>query len=476
LKMKTRADLAGVCGVVSLLLIAALPLPAQTTYGKIVGNVRDTSDSVMAAVEVTVTNEGTGQSFTQLTNELGAYAFNTLIPGTYTIKAEMAGFRPIHVQHITLQVNQTARFDLVMEVGQVSDSVTVTASAPVLATDTSDVGQVITTRQIVDLPLNGRNFLQLAALTNGVVLSGTTESGGPNFLSEGGRPTQNSFLVDGVESRIQREGGYGLNLSVDAIEEFKIMQNSFSAEYGRGTTIVNSVIRSGSNSIHGTVFEFLRNDKIDARNAFDLTGRKAPLRLNQFGAGVSGPVMRDRLFYFLNYEGQRVRRGTTRFANVPTPAMLSGDLSGMGVAKAPETGAEFPNNRIPESRISQFARAAAPYFPAPNGAVLSGSNYHAVLSNPTDMNQGTARVDYVPSNVDRLSGHFTGFDYGTINRGTLPFSGVQSFSRVRNLAVEHVHNFGPRLLNTFRFGYGHSDTYTGPDQLLDKNVTPEFGL
>lgn len=462
----------------ALLLIfwAAAPFPAQTTYGRIVGNVRDTSQSVMAGVKVTVTNVETGESYSQLTNELGAYAFNTLIPGTYSIQGEVAGFRPVRVQQIVLQVNQTARFDLLMEIGQVSESVSVTASAPVLSTDTSDIGQVINTRQIVDLPLNGRNVMQLAALTNGVILSGTTESGGPNFLSEGGRPTQNSFLVDGVESRTQREGGYGLNLSVDAIEEFKVMQNSFSAEYGRGTAIVNSAIRSGTNSIHGTVFEFLRNDKLDARNAFDLTGKKPPLRLNQFGASVGGPLRHDKLFYFLNYEGQRVRRGGTRFTSVPAPAMLSGDLAGMRTATDPLTGAPFPNNRIPAARIAQFARTAIPYYPAPNSSALANLNYQAVLSNPTNMNQGTARVDYLMSQKDRIAGHFTGFDYGFTNFGTLPFNGTQRFSRVKNLALEHVHNFSPQLLNTFRFGYSYTDTYTGPDRLLDKNVTPEFGL
>jgi hypothetical protein len=459
-----------------LALVLAVPAAGQTTYGKIVGNARDSSDSVVAGVKVTVLNEETGESYSQLTNELGGYAFNTLIPGTYTIQAEMAGFRSIRIQNITLQVNQTARFDLLMEVGQVTESISVLASAPVLATDTSDVGQVITTRQIVDLPLNGRNFLQLAALTNGVILTGATESGGPNFLSEGGRPTQNSFLLDGVESRIQREGGYGLNLSVDAIEEFKIMQNSFAAEYGRGTTIVNAAIRSGGNSIHGSVFEFLRNDKLDARNAFDLSGVKPPLRQNQFGGSIGGPIRRDKLFYFLNYEAQRVRRGATRFTTVPTPAMLAGDLTGMRVANDPLTGQPFPNNRVPADRITQFARTAAPYYPAPTGAALIGNNYQAVLSNPTGMDQGTARTDYLLSQKDRLSGHFTAFDYRTVNVGTLPFNGTQRFSRVKNLAIEHVHNFSPNLLNTFRFGYSYSDTYTGPDRLLDKDVTAEFGL
>ncbi|HUS05499.1 MAG TPA: TonB-dependent receptor [Bryobacteraceae bacterium] len=465
-----------IASAMGTVLLMNVPSQAQTTYGKIVGNARDSSDSIVAGVAVTVINEATGERSVQSTNDQGAYAFNALYPGTYTVQAEHTGFRPIHIQHITLQVNQTARFDLVLEVGQVSESVNVTAAVPVLATDTSDVGQVITTRQIVDLPLNGRNFLQLAALTNGVVLSGTTESGGPNFLSEGGRPTQNSFLIDGVETRIQREGRYGLNLSVDAIEEFKIMQNSYSAEYGRGTTIVNAAIRSGTNALHGSVFEFLRNDKLDARNAFDLTGRKPPLRQNQFGASLGGPIRRDKLFYFANYEGQRVRRGASRFTSVPTPAMLAGDLRGMATAIDPETGAPFPDNRIPAARISQFAKAAIPYFPAPTSSALINLNYQAVLSNPTDMNQGTGRLDYILSTNDRLSGHYTAFDYRNVNVGTLPFSGTQGFSRVKNVAAEHVHNFSPRLLNTFRFGWVYTDTYTGPDQLLDKDVTREFGL
>ncbi|MBC8165477.1 MAG: carboxypeptidase regulatory-like domain-containing protein [Bryobacteraceae bacterium] len=211
-------------------LLTSAPSFAQTTFGKIVGDARDSSGSVMPGVKVTVTNEGSGETYTQVIGDTGAYTFNTLIPGTYRVRAERSGFRPIQIQGIVLQVNQTARFDLAMEVGAVTESVNVSASAPVLATETSDVGQVVGQRQIVELPLNGRNFMQLTALTNGVILAGTTESGGPNFLSEGGRPTQNSFLIDGVESRIQREGGYGLNLSVEAIDEFKVMQNSFSAE------------------------------------------------------------------------------------------------------------------------------------------------------------------------------------------------------------------------------------------------------
>ena len=457
--------------------LAGVYANAQTTFGRIVGDVRDASGSPMVGAEVTVTNEGSRETYRQSTTDLGAYGFHTLIPGTYTVSAAQQGFRPVRIQGIVLQVNQTARFDLSMELGAVTESINVNASAPVLATDSADVGQVVAQRQIVELPLNGRNYMQLTALTNGVILSGTTESGGPNFLSEGGRVQQNSFLVDGVESRIQREGGYGLNLSVEAIDEFKVMQNSFSAEYGRGTTIVNAAIRSGTNAYHGSAFEFLRNQILDARNAFDLTSAGLPpLRFNQFGGAVGGPIIKDKLFFFANYEGQRVRRGSTAFANVPTPAMLSGNLAGMRIAIDPETGAPFPNNVIPSTRFSQFAREGAKLYPAPNSTALSNLNYQAVLSSPTNMNQGTGRIDYLLSTKDRLSGHYTGFDFNVINRNVMPFAGTQAFSKVKNLAVEYIHNFSPTLLNTLRFGYSNTDTYTGPDTLLDHDVTGEFGL
>jgi hypothetical protein len=268
-----------------------------------------------------------------------------------------------------------------------------------------------------------------------------------------------------------------LNLSVDAIQEFKVMQNSFAAEYGRATTIVNAAIKSGGNDIHGTAFEFLRNDKLDARNAFDLTGVKPPLRMNQFGASLGGPIRRDKLFYFVNYEGQRVRRGSSAFTTVPTPAQLGGDLSGMRTATDPLTGSPFPDNRVPAGRISTFAKAAEKYYPEPNSSVIVNRNYQAVLSNPTNMNQGTARVDYNFTQNDRLNGHLVFFDYNRVNFGTLPYSGGSGFSKVRpNMSIEHVHNFGPRLLNDFRFGYSSTDSYNGPDELLDHDATQEFGL
>ena len=459
------------------------PAKAQVTYASIVGNVRDASGAVMPNVPVTITNQSTGEQFKQSTNPTGAYAFTTLFPGVYKIHAEMPGFQAIDIENIQLQVTQTARYDLTLKVGAISQKIEVSASAPVLATDKADIGNVVTSTQIQDLPLNGRDYMQLASLTNGVILAAwsneSVEAGGPNFVSEGGRITQNSFLVDGVETRTQREGGYGLNLSIDAIQEFKVMQNSFDAQYGRGTAIVNAVIKSGGNDFHGTAFEFLRNNALDARNAFDLTGVLPPLRQNQFGASLGGPIKRNKTWFFFDYEGQRIRAGTTSYANVPTAALLNGNLSGSGTAIDPTTGQPFLNDQIPTNRFSTFASAAIPYFSqtAPNSTALPNLNYAVVLTNPVTMNQYVTRIDQELSAKDRLSGHLIFFRYQWTDQGNLAYTGETGYSRpMPNLEVQWTHNFSPSLLNVFYFGYSHTNTFLGSPKIASQNLTTTFGL
>ena len=476
--MKRSARLTGqllLGTVMQLFLLNWLSL-SQTTTGSIVGAVRDASGRVVSNAAITVTNEKSGEAFSRSTDSQGNYAFTTLIPGTYRLHSELAGFKQSDIRGIVLQVDQTARFDLTLQIGQVTESITVTASAPVLSRDTSDIGQVIDEKQVVDLPLNGRNFLQLASLTNGVHLQGNTESGGPQFTSDGNRTQQNSFLIDGVETRIQREGGYGVNLSIDAIQEFKILQNTFSAEYGRATAVVDVVVRSGTNSLHGTAFEFLRNYDFDARNAFDVTGTKPPLRQNQFGGSLGGPVLKDKLFYFVDYEAIRAGVGSTQFSLVPTPAVLSGNLTGLKTAIDPSTGQPFPNNQIPAGRISQFAKATAAYYPAPNNSNFANLNYVAILTNRTSENQGTGRADYLLSQKNRIDGHYTGFYFDTQKPAVLPFAGTSSYAHARNLTVEYIHTFSPSLLNTFRFGYSNTNTFSGGIQTLKQSVTDAFGL
>lgn len=471
-------------GYLAVVLVAALcgvstsNLRAQTTYGAIVGTARDASSAIVPQVLVTVLNQDTGVAVSQSTNELGGYAFTTLYPGTYAIHAEMKGFRAIDIKGVQLQVNQTARFDLTMELGQVAEKIEVTAATAILATDSSDVGQVINNRQIVDMPLNGRNFIQLATLSSGVLLENSQEGvGGPMIASSmGGRDVQNSVLIEGVETRVQRRGSYGVNLSVEAIGEFKVMQNSFAAEYGRGVAVINTSIKGGTNEIHGSVYEFLRNNKLDARNFFDQTGITPPLRQNQFGTSAGGPIRKDKAFYFLNYEGQRVRNASTRLTNVPLPKNFDGDLSGMAAATDPLTKLPFPNNQVPADRISQYAKAARKYYPAPTGSSVPNINFAVVRPNPTTMDQGTARLDYILSPKDRLAGTTTFYHINSTNIGTLPFNGQASDLQAGAISAEHTHNFSPTMLNDFRFGFYRSIIATTPDAILDHPVVADYGL
>jgi hypothetical protein len=466
--------------LVALSLLAS-PVCAQTTYGSIVGTARDTTDAVVVGIQVTVTNEATGVTAAESTNQAGNYSFTTLFPGRYRIHAETPGFKPIDVGGIELQVNQSIRFDLTMQVGQLSDKVEVTAGLAALATETSDVGQVVENKQVIDLPLNGRQYLQLAALTNGVFLTGSQggESAGPQFRSQGVRMNSDSFMIGGVETRITRNSTYGLSLSVDAIGEFKILQNSFSAEYGRGASIVNATVKNGTNEFHGTLFEFIRNNVFDARYAYNFTNTVQPRRQNQFGASVGGPIRKNKLFFFTNYEGLRIRLSNVSNVVEPTAAQLGGDLSTMSaIAKDPDTGAPFPGNIIPVSRISQFAQAGAQYFTRPTGVSLTGYNLTAFTGTQTRDDQGTARIDYVLNENNRFDGFFTMADYYGYTAAANPFSGSLSTRKAKpTVGAGYTRIFSPTLVNNFHFGYFHNDLYSGQEQTASSNLAGTvFGL
>lgn len=453
----------------------------QATYGSLVGTATDATGASIPNVEVSVTNEDTGVSQTRTTNDLGSYSFTTLFPGTYAIRAEAEGFRPVDIRQIVLQVNQTARFDLPMEVGQVTETVEVLAAAPVLATDTSDVGNVVANREIVDLPLNGRSYLQLAGLTNGVVTFGGAggDNAGPRFVSQGSRHNGNSYLVGGVDTRTQRNSTYGLSLSVDAIGEFKIMQNAFSAEYGRGTTIVNSTVKSGTNDFHGSLFWFVRNDVFDARHSYNFSSSKTPLRQNQFGTSVGGPIIRDKTFFFGNYEGWRRRRSAISHVTMPTRAQLGGNLADMAqVATDPDTGSPFPGNVVPSHRISQFASAGAEYFATPNGSPILGRNHSALTGASRTSDQSTVRVDHHFNANIRINGFLTLFELEDNNPDPNEYAGRISIMDTKpTMAIQYTHVLKPNLLNTFRFGRYRSVIFRGQEKSADRNVTAEdFGL
>ena len=280
-----------------LAVLASATLWAQST-ATIVGRVSDTSGAVIAGAKVIVRNTVTGLERTASSNESGDYELPLLpITGAYSLSVSKEGFQSQEETGIVLQVDQHARFDLAMKVGNVAEKVTVEALAPVVNTESGAIGQVIGNREIVDLPLNGRNYTQLATLLPNAVVQTQGTAGSTVVSVSGGRLGKTEFLLNGISINEQLFDGVAIRPSVDAIQEFKLVTNSFSAEYGRGNAVMIATIKSGTNQLHGVVYEFLRNDAFDARNTF--LPSKAEYRQNQFGAAAGGPIKKDKMFLFL---------------------------------------------------------------------------------------------------------------------------------------------------------------------------------
>ncbi len=340
----------GVCLCVAGLLVflAGLPLCGQVVNASLSGIVTDPSGAVVPAVSVTATNLGTGAKTRISTNASGYYIFPSLVPGNYTVQYTKSGFKTGLVRGIVLQVDQKANLNQQMHVGAVSQQVSVTTRVPLVNTSTGTIGTVITSRETVELPLNLREYGSLATLVPGAVPDNggfaSSTFGSPfsqtSYNSEGLRSASNSFLIDGVESRNLTFGGFGLQPPPDAVQEFNLEQNIYDAAFGlaAGST-VNLTTKSGTNQIHGGVYEFLRNEKLDARNFFSLnqtnpsTGAQIPgsarsaFIRNQFGFDLGGPVKKNKAFWFVNYEGLRRIEGGSSLNTVPTPSELGGDLS-----------------------------------------------------------------------------------------------------------------------------------------------------
>ncbi len=337
---------------------------------------------------VSVTAPGTNISRAVVTNEKGDYTIPGLAPGTYQLAGEHEGFKRTVMGSIELLVNQTARVDVVLQLGAVAESVEVTGSTPLVSSETSSVGQVIDTRQIEDLPVNGRAVYQLAVLSPATAPQSPTSYAGaqrpmpgglgsPVFSAGGGRDNANGYLVDGIEAVDPHYMTPSMFPPMDSMQEFKIQMNSYSAEFGRFAVQVNATTKSGSNSFHGTLEEFLRNNYFNAANFFtNFAGLpQAPLRYNLFGGTLGGRIIRNKTFFFAAYEGTRIRNGSTGQMNVPTAAQWSGDFSNLGfrnnqpifdpATTAPSPNGSgfvrdpFPNNMIPSSRITGIRQRAS---------------------------------------------------------------------------------------------------------------------
>ena len=318
-----------------LFLFNTSPLFAQVDRGGIVGLVTDPAGARVAGAQVTVSNLATNQSVVVSTDEQGHYAADLLRIGTYSVTVEKPGFQRAVQSSVEVGVNQTARVDIALSVGSATESVQVTAAPPLLQTEASSLGTIETERRISELPLNGRNFIQLAYLGPGANggQTGTNVSGGV-FENEraneavsvnGLRVSNNNFLLNGVDNNEFGLGGVVVLPPPDAIQEFRTEENSMSAEFGRGGAAVNVVLKSGTNQIHGGAYEFIRNDKLDAVNYFNQG--KQPFKRNQFGAFLGGPIKKNRTFIFGDYEGSRLRESNPFISTVPTDAERAGDFT-----------------------------------------------------------------------------------------------------------------------------------------------------
>jgi hypothetical protein len=396
---------------------------AQLDRGSITGVVTDPSGAVISAAQVLIINTATDVTLNLTTASDGGYAARSLNPGSYSVTAERAGFRKTVQSDVVVGVNQVVSVNLTLQVGSPAETVQVSAEPPLIATETSSLGTIEEAQRITELPLNGRNFIQLAYLGPGANLGaagtganrGTTDNARPGIAIavNGLQAFDNNFLLDGVDNNEWGQGTLVIQPSPDAIQEFSVEENSMKAQFGRGGAAVNVALRSGSNSFHGSAFEFLRNTVFDAENYF-ATGRP-PFHMNQYGGSLGGPLHKDRTFFFADYQGQRENEGETFISTVPTAAEHMGDFSALQATlydpytTNPTTSARQllnPANPyvIPSNRINQVGQNLVNVLPTPNLPGLV-NNYLYQPRETNNVDQFDVRLDHRLTDRDQLFAH-----------------------------------------------------------------------
>jgi len=428
------------------------------------GTVRDQTGAVLEGVQIEMRDENTQAIRSTLSNKTGTFIIPSLSAGRYTATASMPEFKKGVISGITLSVGGKTSLNFVLEVGSAQESISVEASNPLLQSDSSSVGRVIDNQSITTLPLNEREFLQLALLGPGAVPpapeSRLSMQSNSAVNVNGAREASNNFLLDGVDNNDLFLNRLVANPSVDAIEEFKIQSSNYEAEYGRnGGAQVNVALKSGTNDLHGSLFEFLRNSRLDAKNFFDLPDEKIPIfQRNQFGGSLGGPIVKSRTFYFANFEGLRSRQAETRTSNVPSVAEKSGDFSQSSVIlQNPFTGENFPGNRIPPEMLSSEGVAIADLYPNPNRRG-PGQNFVASPIGSESITQFSLKLDHQLNPGTKLFARYSFIDDFEVSPFSqqgpnVPGFGIQVLDRGQNLALGATLVLSPRVLNEFRFGY-----------------------
>lgn len=433
---------------------------AQAGRAELFGGIQDSSGLPVAKANVEALDQGTRARYPAVSDERGAYHIVGLPAGRYTLAVEQRGFHLYRQSGITLRLDERTAIDVKLEVGQPSESVEVTAAAPLLQTASGEVSLNVDGKQIATLPLDGRNFIPLVILGPGVAL--------PNgqFLPRinGSRPRTNEYIYDGISVLQPEPGQVAYYPIVDGMAEFKINVNAYSAEYGRsngGTVMV--IGKSGSNQFHGSLFEFFRNEALNARNRFAQPGPAPQFRRNQYGLTLGGPIQNNKTFFFVDWQGTRLRTGITRFSVVPALAQRQGIFTQAVFDPASSPRTQFPNNTIPVSRFDSIAGQVLPHYPLPN--VAGANNFARTSTEPDSQDQGDFRVDRYFGKKHRVFGRYTFFRDDDTPVTPLPegsgslTSGVigRAITRGDALAGEYSWVLSPVALNQLRLGYSRRD-------------------
>lgn len=472
-------------------------LPSSVAFGQmahISGQVTDVTGAVVPGAAVTALNVATGVPGRVTTNQSGMYVIPFLKPGVYSIRVEKPGFKGVTRPNVKLDVKQAAQIDFVLQVGAVTQEITVTGGTPKLQTESASVGQVVENAAVNLLPLNGRDYLQLALLGTGAAPDYYSVASN-GFSINGNRPYQNKILLNGIDNTNYELGSdshslQALQPSVDAIQEFKVSTANYSAQYGNAAGgIVSVVIKSGTNDFHGSLYEFLRNDALDANDFFaNRAGLpRPPLKRNQFGGTLGGPIVHNHSFFFIGYEGTRLASARTVTTTVPSPAMISGDFGSTAIYDPQSVvngiRKEFTNNTIPSSRLDPVGAKLAGLYPSPNqaGAV---NNYTSNVSDRISGDELDSRFDQTFSQKDTafftysrgistetLGSVFAPPGNGGNASGDYPLIGT---ARAYLVMVGETHVFSPTLVNEFRAGYTHNEAnHFGPET---QPLFEQFGL
>ncbi len=454
--------------LIALSLTAGASRPfAQVAAGNLTGPLTEQAGPPIPGVSIAVTNVETNRQRVVISTTDGVYAAPSLAPGEYRLDVELSGFRPIHRSGIRLSTGEKARIDLVLAVGDVREQVTVVADAPIVRAETASLGAEVEHDQIVQLPLNGRSFIAPASLAPGVALPPT--SAFPRI--NGGRPRTNEYLFDGISVLQPEPGQVAFFPVVDAIQEFKIESNSPPAEFGRfNGGVINLTTRAGTNALHGSGFDFFRNQALNARNYFQSTNPVKPdYRRQQFGGTLGGPIVRDRTFFFADYQGQRQAIGRTITATVPTALQRQGIFTEAIAGRVPviydpattvgSVRTAFPNATIPQGRMDPVALALLQRYPLPTSSGTA-NNYRRTDNEIDDQDQWDVRIDHrFPSNRDQIFGRLSYFrdgfvpvtplaDGSGVTTGTLGPQDTTAWS----FASNYQRTFSANLLNELRIG------------------------